>query len=429
MPHLIKRHTPMPSQRTGSTFFYGYVVVGLAFVTLMLTMGACYSFGIFFKPILTEFGWTRTMTSGAFSLATILGGIVAIPLGGLTDRFGPRAVMTVFGFLLGLGYLLMSQVNAIWHLYLVYGVIIGVSMAAPYVSQAPTVVRWFVKRRGLMTSIIIVGVSAGTIVIPLLVSRLISSYDWRFSFIILGGALMLLLVAAAQFMRHNPAQMGQRPYGEEELTDQQSEMESRSLSLGEAVRTRQLWLIAAILLCIGICLFVVMVHLVPHAIDLGIPEVTAANLLATIGALSIVGKLTMGYIIDRFGNKSALITGFVITSIAFVWLLGAKDMWSLYIFAAIFGFSYGGCLVPQPTLVAELFGLGSHGLILGITDFFVTLGAAIGPLMAGRIYDVTGSYDIAFVICVVFAVIGLLLTLLLRPVGGRHDSVGKESGI
>ncbi len=137
-----------------SKFFYGYIVAITAFFIMVLIWGTYYSFGIFFKPVSTEFGWTRAMTSGAFSLSMIMYGLLGIVMGGLNDRLGPRLVMTFCGFFLGLGYLLMSQTNTIWQLYLFYGGIIGIGMGGSWVPLTSTIARWFVKRRSMVTGIV-----------------------------------------------------------------------------------------------------------------------------------------------------------------------------------------------------------------------------------------------------------------------------------
>jgi len=149
-------------------FFYGYIIVLVAFVIVLASQGTYFSFGVFFESLLTEFGWTRAMTSGAFSLSAILLGLLAIVTGRLTDKFGPVVVVVVCGFLLGLGYLLMSQISAIWQLYLFYGVMIGIGMSGGYLPLVATVSRWFVKRRGMMAGIVLTGIDVGVMIIPLL---------------------------------------------------------------------------------------------------------------------------------------------------------------------------------------------------------------------------------------------------------------------
>ena len=150
-----------PSSEVKVRFFYGYIVVVAAFCIMVVMWGTFHAFGIFFNPVLAEFGWTRAMTSGAFSLSLLVSGFSAIFMGRLTDRIGPRLVLALCGFLLGLGYLLISRVSAFWQLYLLYGVIIGIAMGGSWVPLMSTVARWFVARRSMMTGVVLAGLGTG----------------------------------------------------------------------------------------------------------------------------------------------------------------------------------------------------------------------------------------------------------------------------
>ena len=155
-------------------FFYGYIVVIAAFFIMLLMWGIFFTFGVFFKPVLTTFGWTRAVTSGAFSLNWIIQGLLSIVVGRVNDRLGPRIVLTVCGSILGLGYLLMSQISTLWQLYLFYSVLIATGMSGAFVSLASTVARWFVKRRGIMTGIVVAGSGLGGLIAPPVANWLIS---------------------------------------------------------------------------------------------------------------------------------------------------------------------------------------------------------------------------------------------------------------
>jgi len=402
--------------------FYGYIVVAAALCIVTIAHGAQYTFGIFFKPILTEFGWTRAVTSGAFSLYLVLWGLFGVFVGRLNDSFGPRTVMTACGFFLGLGYLLMSQVNAVWQLYLFYGLIIAIGMSGTWVPLIATVPRWFFKRRGMMTGIVTSGSGIGTILLSLVVSRLISAYDWRLSYVIVGGGVLLLLMLAAQFLRHDPGQVGQLPYGGSQPEKEDTGRQDNDFSLTEAIHTRQFWMVCIIFLCFGFNLYTIMVHVVPHAIDLGVSSIIAANILAIIGGVNTIGRIAIGYASDRIGNRLSLIGSFVLMVLALYWVTVAGEVWMLYLFAVVFGFGYGGLAVLESTLPAELFGLRSLGTIVGVIACSFTIGGAIGPVLAGSIFDVTGSYQSAFLVCAVFSSIILIFTLLLRPISSKKEN-------
>ncbi len=397
-------------------FFYGYGIVLAAFLIMVIMWGANYTFGVFLKPILNEFSWTTAMVSGAYSVFMILHGLLYVLTGKLNDKFGPRITMTVGGVFLGLGYLLMSQISAIWQLYLFYGVIIGIAMSTSYVPLVSTVSRWFVKRRGMMTGIVVAGVGAGTMIMPPITSRIISAYGWHTSYIIVGSVALVLVILAAQFLKRDPSKVGELPYGANEVSIANSDgSEAREFSLREAVSTRQFWMFWAATMCFGFCLQTVMVHVVSHAIELGSPAISAANILVVIGGISIAGRIIVGITADRVGNKPAYMVSFVLFAAALFWLFAAKEIWMLYLFAVIFGFAYGGQVAVQSPLVAELFGTNSHGVILGSITVGTTLGGAAGPFLAGRIFDVSNSYNLAFLICGVLATIGFILVSLLRP--------------
>jgi len=405
-------------------FFYGYIVVMAATFIMVAAYSVHFAFGVFFKPVLTEFGWTRAMTSGAFSLSWIVQGLLGIVMGGLNDRLGPRMVLTLCGFLLGLGYLLMSQLSAVWQLYLFYGVIIGTGLSGLFVPLMSTVARWFAQRRSMMTGIVVAGVGIGILIGPPIANQLISIYGWRVSYVILGSLVLVVVVLAAQFLRRDPAKMGQVPYGESKGGEQELKSGANGFSLREAVYTKQFWVVFAMFFCFGFCVQTIIVHIVPHATDLGISAVSAANILATTGGVSIAGKVALGNAADRIGNRQVFAIGFILVMAALFWLVPAGEVWRLYLFAVVFGFAYGGCITSQSPLVAGLFGLRSHGLILAVGGLGYTIGGAIGPPLTGYIFDITGSYQSAFLLSAIIAVVGMTLALLLRPIRSEIGRTG-----
>ncbi len=403
------------SAGTKQGLFYGYVVAAASLFILVAAYGAHSVFGIFFKPMSGDLGWTRAMTSGAVLIFWIVHGLMSIVIGRLNDRFGPRVSMTVSGSLLGIGYILMSQISAIWQLYLLFGVLIGVGIGGAFVSLASTVARWFVKRRTVMTGIVVSGSGVGQVIMSPLASYLIYTYTWRVANIILGGIALVVIVSLAQLLRRDPAQMGLRPYGENEVEEPQFEPEPRSSYLREAVRSRQFWVVVTMIFCLGYGVSSIMVHIVPHITDLEITAASAASIFAMMGGMGIVGRVVLGAAADRIGNKNAFIIGFALMALVLLWLIPVTTVWSIYVFAIVFGLATGGCVASESPLVATLFGLKAHGLILGFVVCGFSVGAAIGPFVTGYIFDVTGSYQAAFLICASLSVIALILTVILRP--------------
>ena len=403
-----------------SGFQYGYIVVAACFVIALVVEGVDYSFGVFFEPLLSEFGWTRTITSGAFALSAVVHIPIVFFAGRLTDRFGPRLLLSTCGFLFGLGYLLMSQTNTIRQLYLCYGVIASIGLGFYWVPVISIIPRWFSRRRGLMMGIVTAGIGIGTSIMPPLASRLIYTYGWRSTYLIIGSMSMGAIIISAQFLRHSPNQLCGLPPGEPKLNQQGMAEKPREFSFREAIHARSFWMFGTIFFSWAVCLSIIMVHSVIHAIGLGITPASAANILAIIGIAGIAGRIAFGRLSDVIGIKPALIISFALLSIDFMWLLVAREAWMLYLFAAIFGIAYGTIEVLQAPLMAELFGLNSLGSILGASAAFASTGFTIGAVLAGYIFDTTGSYNIAFLICIAMGLIGTILNVLLPTTGDKR---------
>ena len=398
-----------------TSFFYGYIIVACAFLILVLTIGVNFTLGVFLPVLLDEFGWTRAIASGAFTLNLVLTGLIGIVAGKMTDQYGPRVVATVCGVLLGLGYLLMSQATTLWHLYLFFGVIVGIGMSTSQTPLPSTIARWFVKRRGMMTGIAVTGIGVGMLIMPPAASWLISSYGWRTSYMVIGITVLILIVSAAQFLLRDPSKIGQLHDGVNKL-EEKGDLQQAGFSLQKAVRTRQFWLFTVSIFFVALCTGAAMIHIVIHATDLGISTANAVIILAVIGGISIAGRAVMGVTSDRIGNKRALIICYILISAAFFWVLIARELWMLHLFAVLFGFSHSGVHTLISPMVAELFGMRSHGVIFGSVMLGMTLGMGLGPVLTGYIFDITGSYQLAFLIYAMLNIIGLMLILCLKPV-------------
>ena len=383
---------------------------------MVVSWGLYIVFGIFFDHLLDEFEWTHAVTSGAYSLSSIISGMLGIVMGGLTDKFGPRLVVTFSGVFLGLGYILMSKVNSAWKLYLFYGIIIGIGMSGLWVPLLSTVARWFTKTRSLMTGITISGLTVGQIIGPLVISWLIDKYQWRDSYIIIGVFGMIVVVLAAQLLRHHPRDgEGAAVNGDNKPQSTASGI-STDFSLKEALHTIQFWLTTVVFLFFGFIAYGLTVHMVPHITRLGMPEITAASVLSVSGGVGIIGNFVLGGLVgDRIGNRKVFIIGIILAVAALVLLVPAKELWMLYLFAVILGLALGSMGTSESPLAARLFGLTSHGLIYGVMGLGFTVGGAIGPFLMGYIYDVTESYHIAFLVCIGLGVIGLIFMAILKP--------------
>jgi MFS family permease len=399
--------------------YYGYTVLIACVIINMCIWGVFFSVGVFFKPMLNDLGWSRAITSGPISLSWVVSGLLGITLGGLNDRFGPRLVVMICGVLFGAGCLLMSQISATWQIYLYYGILIGAGLSLP-VPIMSTVSRWFVKRRTVMTGVLMLGSGVGGLFMPPVANWMILNYGWRTSYVALGGFFLVVILVAAQFLKRDPSLINQAPDGAPlesgGTLEKRSGANARGLTLREAMRTNQFWLIVALFFFFSMNVNTLMVHMVPHITDLGISATIAATILMTSNGAGIVGRIGLGGFGDRLGNKRIFLVTFILLAVAFFGLICISGVWLLFLFIIIFGVGYGAGLTQESPMVANMFGLKAHGLILGAASLGHTLGAASGTLLAGYLFDISGNYQLTFIICGISSIIGLALVLALRPV-------------
>ena len=395
--------------------YYGYLIVFLSFIIMCVQWGVIYSFGVFLKPLIVEFGWTRAMTAGAFSISSIIGGLTTIYMGWLNDRYGPRVVMSICGFLLGLGCILLSQTASLVYYYFSFGIIIGLSMGGQFAPLMSTIARWFIARRGMMSGIVAAGMGVGGLIGPQIANLLISNYGWRTAYVIIGSASLIAIMASAQFIRREPTPMHPMEAGISPAGSNSLETTDRRIAPMQAARDRQFWLFVFTGFCYGYALFSLAVHVVVHAMDKGLSSMMAVGVLSTLMGLSILGKLFFGRMLDTIGSKRNMLVGFFMLGAVYVFLIFAQTAESIYIGAAIFGFSYGAITVSISPMTAALFGLRSHGMIMGFHGFFVTLGGALGPYFTGYIYDHSGDYNTAFVIGIAICILGCTATAKIKP--------------
>ena len=414
----------MPDKRKAK-FFYGYVIVVAGLLASVFMISAFSAFGVFFKPLSSEFGWTRAMTSAAVSIASVVMGFSCLVNGRLTDKYGPRIVLMGCGFLMGAGLLLVSRVSALWQLYLFYGLLVGSGMSAADVTITATVVRWFVKRRGMMAGITKVGAGIGIMVGSLWSSWLILNYGWRNAYAILGGTILVGIISVALLFKRDPSQIGALPDGATEVEATELNINTRQFSVKEAIATRQFWTFSAAWFSWMFCMQVVTTHIVPHVTDVGISTTIAAAIFSVIGGFSILGRLGLASLSDILGTRTAYMITFSLLVISLVWLSFAREAWMFYLFAVLYGTAHGASFALLSPMIAGLFGLGSLATILGVILFVGTFGGLISPMLAGWIFDIMGKYQLAFGIALVLSSIGLILVSQLKPIvseGGTNDS-------
>lgn len=394
---------------------YSWVMTAMSFFILAMNALAVVGFGVFLKPLTEEFGWERGALSGAFSLGALSTGILALIAGRFSDRYGPRIFVTIAGLLLGSGFLLMSQISSLWQVYLVWGLLIGVGLGCSVTPVISTIPRWFSKKRGIALAVTVSGFNFGATVGPILIQWLISNYSWQIAFIVLGMIPLVINIPLAQFLKRNPQQMGLKPYGEDAPaeTDLTTDSDTWGLTLTQAVKTWRFWVFASLQFAFGFSMQIVVVHIVPHATDIGIPAIIAATILSISAGGRIVGNLTTGFLADRIRARLVLSFCFIVSTLSLAWLLFVTDISGFFAFAILFGITSGG-IIPLLTLVpAELFGLRNLGVFSGAFLLFGTSGGALGSPFAGYIFDVIGSYRVAFIVSVVIGTLAVILSLIL----------------
>jgi len=382
-----------------------------------------YSYGVFFKHLIADFGWSRAATSGIHSVFMLSHGGFAIAMGWLVDRFGPAKVMLFCGFIAGLGLTLTSRVDALWQLYMTYGLIVGLGLSAHYTTSTATTARWFTKHRGLALGIVTSGVGLGTLILVPVAERLIAAFDWSTAYFVFGVATWAVMIPGALFLRRGPGGKRHLSYGTNEPAPLSSvgdrEEAGRAapeagVAMKVAIRHKPLWLLFSIYFLFNFCLQMVMVHLVNYATDIGITSLIAATFISIIGVGSFLGRLVMGTASDRIGSNNALLiccTGLMVT---LVFLIFTKELWMFYSFAIVFGFAYGGEVPQMPVLIGQFFGMRAVATLVGVVVFGATIGGAIGAWVGGQIFDVTQSYQIAFIIAAIASLSAVIITLTLK---------------
>ncbi len=394
---------------------YGWIMVmatsGIAFTNAINT----YSFGLFLKPLAEEFNAGRAVISGSRSLGGLLGGVLGIGIGKLTDKRGPRILLICNGLLIGTGLLLLSQTNAVWQIYVLYGVVISIGMACYGIPLYSTIPRWFSRRREMALGIVQSSLGLGGAVMVPVSQWLIVNHGWRISALAIGLLILSVVIPLAQLLKHSPQRIGLRPYGESETPDEKRPPASAvsSLTFAQTIRTERFWILAAILFCFHYSLASVEIHIVPYATDIGLSPTVSATVLSLVAGAGIAGKLSIGFISDKMETRSALCLYLAMLCLSLTELLFARQAFTLYAFAIVFGIGYGGVLTYFPGLTTQLFGLQNLSMIYATATLFGTVGRATGPILSGRLFDINGNYHSAFLILTALGALSFVLAMIL----------------
>lgn len=399
--------------------FYGWVLVATFFVTNAVIIGTGNSFGVFFKSLESEFNMTRATTSAVFSARMVLGAVISLLGGWALDRYGPRIIFFLMGLFITLSLILTSQTNSVWQLFITFSLLLSLGMGATYVVVMSTISRWFDKKRGLAVGITGAGGGLGQVVMAPFAAYLILNFNWRMAYIVMGIIAGLVVIPASRFLRKDPKEMGVLPDGAKPDSVNLAAAPSETilppgLSVEEALRTRSFWLVVLNNVVTAFSVFFIATHIVAHATDLGFSAVEAATILSLTGLAFMPGRVLLGITSDRIGRKKTAILSSLFQVGAFLLLLWAKELWLLYLFALIHGFTQGGLGTAVTALFGDIFGLRNVGKLIGVINVSWALGAAIGPIIGGLIFDTTNSYYGAFLVILIILAIRPLILALLR---------------
>jgi MFS family permease len=407
------------AQRTG--VFYGWVVVGCVFVLLFLAFGVTYTIGAFFQAFQQEFAANRADVSLVFAISGFLYFALGIITGPLAGKFGVRIVTLAGVLIMSVGLMLASLATSLWQVYLTYSLSVGLGVGLIYVPTVATVQQWFIRQRGLASGIGTAGIGAGTLLLPPLATALIGLAGWRNAYLIIGGLVIVFGLVSAFLLVSTPQKRGLLPDGEppSTLLENAPKAPVGGATLKEALTSRSFWIlyIAAALVSFGV--FIPFVHLAPYAQDKGLGDATGAWLIGLIGVGSTVGRFTVGGWADKWGRRQSAAGAYLAIGTMMFWWLFADALWSLVIFALVFGLSYGGFVALAPALTADYFGRRSISTIIGYYYSSVAFGALLGPTLAGLLFDLNKSYVVPIIVSAVLAILGGIMILLApKPENG-----------
>jgi sugar phosphate permease len=429
------RHAAHRDWRGRLPFFYGWLIVVGSLLVLGLTYSVMYAFSVFYVALLEEFKWGRGETAGVYSVFMIVTGIGAVGAGMLADRFGPGRVISWGGVVLAAGLLICSRISALWQFYLAFGVLVafGVSIAGwtPCVTMLN---RWFSVRLGLALGIASGGIGVGILAVVPGVQLVINSMGWRAAFIVLAGVVVCGLVPVGHFLlRGRPEDLGQhqdgfgsrkapRPSAKPRVRKQVQVVDKawaeRDWTVASAAKTARLWLLCAVKLAGGVATHMVFVHQVVYLVDGGYDRVLAASVVGLIGLISVGGKVMWGWAADNIGREMTYTLGCVAMAIA-VGLLALTSVYPstslLYVYALVFAIGYAVSAPLWPLVTADLYAGRKFGSIYGFITVFSGFGNAVGAWLGGVVFDITGSYAIAFVVAVVGKLVSAAVLWVVAP--------------
>ncbi len=406
----------------GDRIFRGWFVVAACFASLLIAGGiGWFVFPVFIKPLESEFGWTRTQINGAVGVWGLVSGAISPLLGHLIDRIGARRVMLAGILLAGLCTAAFGCIQSLWHLYAVFFLAAIGTAASTYLPVAGVIAKWFVNRRGAAMSVAMMGMGFGGFIMPNLANFLIELIGWRWAFAVFGLTIWVVLIPIVAIWIHgSPSELNLNPDGAGESVEDQDNSPDSAQAAGftarRAIGTPGFWCMGAADLLNGIAVVGISINMVVFSIDAGISDRTAAFAYSVIMGVMLLGMGIVGPAADRYNRRVMISLSYGISAAAVPFLFGLKSAAPLFCFAIISGLSMSGKAALWPLIVSDCFGRRAYSTVMGFLIIFYTVGSAVGPPIAGYLYDTTGSYHSLFVLSIAaFAVSGVLMAVGAKP--------------
>ncbi len=411
--------------RGPSRLFYGWWIAAAFFLSFMYSAGVfVHGMTAFFNPIKDEFGWTVAAISIAFSLQRLEGGLMAPVVGHLFDRVGPRKLIFTGMLLMSLGFVLLSRTSSLWMFYLGFIITsVGHSANSPGIGLA-TISHWFRRNRGKAIGLVMAGGGAAGVLVPVLVF-LIDAIGWRSAMLVVSGGFWIFSLPLLFIARRRPQDMGLLPDGDPPTPAAQPSATAvgdapagaaplKDYSVGEAIRTRRFWMLAVSYALIQLTISSTLVHFIPYLEDQGISRGVAGATLAFVTVTSLVGRVGFGWASDTFEKRHLLVVAVVLQVSGIIVLINVSSVLTLVPFVALYGLGFGGGLPVRPAIQAEYFGMRSFGVIQGTFLSVSSVAAIAAPVFAGWMKDVTGEYQLAFLILAAGSALAVPLVLATR---------------
>ena len=375
---LLQRHVPR--------HVYAWVIVGVSCLLMGMAFGTLIAVSVVLKPLEAEFGWERGVTSFAYSSASFMTGLLGIGMGRLVDRMPPRWLLLPGALVLGAGQLLLSRIDSLWQLYLIYGLMVGgLGNGCILIPLLTNVGLWFDRHKGIAIGAVLAGQSLGGAVMPAVMRALLAEMHWREAYVVLGLAAWAVMLPLGLLVRAPPG-----------LAQLRADAREAGARAGAPAPTRLTGTLCAAIVCCCVCMAIPVIHLYPLAVEGGFGPTQAALVLGVLMSVSIVGRVGVGRLADAVGGIRSLLLASGVQTITIFWFAQMSTLPGLLLIAVLFGLGYGGVIPSYAIIIRELIPVHRVGATTGLVFFFGNVGMSLGGYLGGLLYDLSGGYQASY---------------------------------